>query len=165
MRLTDLQREERRFREFASFLRDLVKELNDLSVGGSRRPGRGEEGRDGPDGAGLLRSHLHGRDPDLERGVQGEAQEGRQQDDNPHRPGQRGPSPRGAIREVPLPRGRHGVAGSEDGGSPRRPGGYSCTSRTSAGSPSAGSACPTWDKGLNKGQLAQPQFSSETLTS
>ena len=32
---TDLQREERRFREFDSFLRDLVKELNDLSAEGA----------------------------------------------------------------------------------------------------------------------------------
>jgi 5S rRNA maturation endonuclease (ribonuclease M5) len=32
---TDLQREERRFREFGSFLRDLVKELNDLSAEGA----------------------------------------------------------------------------------------------------------------------------------
>ncbi len=31
----DLQREERRFREFGSFLRDLVKELNDLSAEGA----------------------------------------------------------------------------------------------------------------------------------
>jgi len=31
----DLQREERRFREFGSFLRDLVKELNDLSEEGA----------------------------------------------------------------------------------------------------------------------------------
>jgi 5S rRNA maturation endonuclease (ribonuclease M5) len=32
---TDLQREERRFREFGLFLRDLVKELNDLSEEGA----------------------------------------------------------------------------------------------------------------------------------
>lgn len=32
---TDLQREERRFREFGSFLLDLVKELNDLSAEGA----------------------------------------------------------------------------------------------------------------------------------
>jgi 5S rRNA maturation endonuclease (ribonuclease M5) len=32
---TDLQREERRFRQFGSFLRDLVKELNDLSAEGA----------------------------------------------------------------------------------------------------------------------------------
>jgi 5S rRNA maturation endonuclease (ribonuclease M5) len=35
LRPTDLQREERRFREFSSFLRDLVKELNDLSEEGA----------------------------------------------------------------------------------------------------------------------------------
>jgi len=35
LRPADLQREERRFREFASFLRDLVKELNDLSTEGA----------------------------------------------------------------------------------------------------------------------------------
>jgi len=35
LRLTDPQREERRFRKFASFLRDLVKELNDLSSDGA----------------------------------------------------------------------------------------------------------------------------------
>ena len=35
MRPTDVQREERRFREFATFLRDLVKELNDLSEEGA----------------------------------------------------------------------------------------------------------------------------------
>ena len=34
MRPADEQREERRFREFASFLRDLAKELNDLSAEG-----------------------------------------------------------------------------------------------------------------------------------
>ena len=35
MRPVDLQREERRFREFSSFLSDLVKELNDLSSEGA----------------------------------------------------------------------------------------------------------------------------------
>ena len=35
MRPADMQREERRFREFASFLRELVKELNDLSAEGA----------------------------------------------------------------------------------------------------------------------------------
>ncbi|HVC26581.1 MAG TPA: toprim domain-containing protein [Nitrososphaerales archaeon] len=35
MRPADPQREERRFREFASFLGDLVKELNDLSADGA----------------------------------------------------------------------------------------------------------------------------------
>ena len=35
MRPADVQREERRFREFSSFLSDLVKELNDLSSEGA----------------------------------------------------------------------------------------------------------------------------------
>jgi len=35
LRPADPQREERRFREFASFLGDLVKELNDLSADGA----------------------------------------------------------------------------------------------------------------------------------
>ncbi len=35
MHPTELQREERRFREFSSFLRNLVKELNDLSGEGA----------------------------------------------------------------------------------------------------------------------------------
>jgi 5S rRNA maturation endonuclease (ribonuclease M5) len=34
LRPTNLQRDERRFREFASFLRDMVKELNDISSEG-----------------------------------------------------------------------------------------------------------------------------------